>query len=233
MRAERPLSRCALAGVWIRKRILPSRTDDGTKDFKPAVGIISVAVSGYFPRGHGRLGGSFPLHGASIGSSIIFRADRMDQQKRMFRTLGCLAGAMTGTASMLAWIDPSSTLPHRTLSQDELTALARSLVFDDVPLRPNQWRQVEIVEGPALRSAGVLLTADADRSESHFYIDDEGRPSRAGRWDRQLSPSNAPHTIRIEISTDNTQPFPSPAQQNSVQALLDSLNDAVTAHHPL
>ena len=157
----------------------------------------------------------------------------MDQRKRMYRTLGCLAGAMTGTASLLAWIDPSSAPPTRTLSQEELAALARSLVFDDVSLRPGQWTQVEIVEGPSLQSAGALLTAGTDRSVCHFYVDDGGRLSRSGRWDRQLAPSNAPHTIRIEITHDETQPFLSPAQQNSVQTLLDALNDAVSARHPL
>lgn len=133
---------------------------------------------------------------------------------------------MTGTASLLAWIDPSATPPQRTLSQVELLALARSLVFDDVPLRPGQWRQVEIVEGSALYSAGVLLTAGANRSECHFYIDDDGRPSRSGRWNRQLAPSEAPHTVRIEIAHDETEPFPSPAQSNSVQALLAALGGA-------
>jgi len=146
--------------------------------------------------------------------------------------MGCLVGAMTGTASLLAWIDPSSSPPPLTLSQDELAALARSLVFDDVPLRLSQWSKVEIVEGSSLQSAGVLLTADADRSECHFYIDDEGRPSRASRWDRQLAPSNALHTIRIEIAADESQPFPSPAQQDTVGALLDALKDAVSIEHP-
>lgn len=149
----------------------------------------------------------------------------------MIQTLGCLAGAMTGTASLLAWIDPSSTPPPQTLTGDALVALARSLVFDDVPLRRAQWKQVEIVKGPALQSAGVLLTAGADRSECHFHIDREGRPSRASRWDRQLAPSNAPHTIRIEIAVDDTQPFPSPTQQDGVQVLLDTLNDAVAQRY--
>ena len=151
----------------------------------------------------------------------------------MCKTLGCLAGAMTGTASLLAWIDPSPSIPTPVLSQEELLAAARSLVFDDVTIRPMQWRSVEIVEGPSMRGPGVALTAGADRSECHFYIDDHGRPSRAGRWDRQLAPPDAPHTIRIEIAHGDTEPSPSPAQQNSVQALLDALNDAVSARYPL
>ena len=157
----------------------------------------------------------------------------MDQRKRMYRTLGCLAGAMTGTASLLAWIDPSPSPPPRTLSQQELAVQALSLVFDGVPLRPGQWRQVEIVEGPSLQSAGILLTADTDRSECHFLVDDAGQMSRTNRWDRQHASSNAPHTIRIEMSHNDTGPFPSPAQSNSVEALLDALNEAVSAQHPL
>ena len=79
----------------------------------------------------------------------------------------------------------------------------------------------------------MALTAGADLNESHFYIDDKGRPSRGNRWDRQVAPSNAPHTIRIEIAADDTGLSRSPAQEQSVQALLDALNDAVATRHPL
>lgn len=155
----------------------------------------------------------------------------MDQRRRMYKTLGCLAGAMTGTASLLAWIDPSPSIPTAALTHEELLWAARSLVFDSVAIQPAQWRTVEVVEGPSMRGQGLALTAGADLSESHFYIDDDGRPSRANRWDRQVAPSNAPHTIRIEIATDDSEP--SPAQQHGVQALLDALNEAVLARHPL
>ena len=157
----------------------------------------------------------------------------MDQRRRMYKTLGCLAGAMTGTASLLAWIDPSPSIPTAALTHEELLWAARSLVFDSVAIQPAQWRTVEVVEGPSMRGPGMALTAGTDLSESHFYIDDEGRPSRASRWNRQVAPSNAPHTIRIEIAHNDTQTFPSPAQQNSVQTLLDALNEAVAARHPL
>ena len=146
----------------------------------------------------------------------------------MYNTLGCLAGAMTGTASLLGWIDPSPSIPAVVLTHEELDWAARSVVFDNVTIQPARWRTVEVVEGPSMRSPGVALTAGADLNESHFYVDDEGRPSRAARWDRQIAPSNAPHTIRIEIATDDTALSPSPVQQRSVQALLDALNDAVS-----
>lgn len=157
----------------------------------------------------------------------------MDQRKRMYRTLGCLAGAMTGTASLLAWIDPLPSPPLQTTSQKELTALARSLVFDDVALRLDQWKRVEIIDGPPLQSAGVLLTAGVDRGESHFHVSEEGRLSRTNRWIRQLAPSNAPQTVRIEIAHDDPQATSSPAQLSSIRALLDALNEAVTIRHPL
>ena len=145
----------------------------------------------------------------------------------MYKTLGCLAGSMTGTAALLGWIDPSPSIPTPVLSQEELLAVARSLVFDDVTIRPMQWRSVEVVEAPSMRSPGVALAADADRSECHFYIDDHGRPSRAGRWGDQLAPSDAPHTIRIEVSHSDGRPFPSSAQVNSLQALFDSIEGAI------
>lgn len=151
----------------------------------------------------------------------------------MYKTLGCLAGAMTGTASLLAWIDPSPSIPTAALTYEEQLLAARSLVFDSVAIQPAQWRTVEVVEGPSMRGQGLALTAGVDLNESHFYIDDDGRPSRAHRWDRQVAPSSAPHTIRIEVAHDDTQTFLSLAQQNSVQALLDALNEAVSPRHPL
>ncbi len=207
MRAERPLSRGALAGAWIRKRILPFRADDGT-------GIYGIGI----PAG--------PF--ASIESSNPFRADLMDQRRRMYKTLGCLAGAMTGTASLLAWIDPSPSTPNAALTHEELFSAARSIVFDNVAIQPAQWRTIEVVESPSMRGQGVALTADADLGESHFFIDDEGRPSRASRWDRQAATTDAPHTIRIEIAANDTEPTLTPAQEQSVRALLDALNEAVS-----
>lgn len=206
--------------------------------FQLAVEKISVAVLSGYPRGQYpscgiHAAGAFRPTSDRARKFITLREERMDQRRRMYRTLGCLAGAMTGTASLLAWIDPSPSPPPRILSQYELAVQARSLVFDDVSLRLGQWRHVEIVEGPSLQSAGVLLTAGVDRSESHFYVDDHGRLSRTRQWDRQLAPSNAPHTIRIEIAHDDTELSPTTAQSNSVQALLDALNEAVSARHPL
>jgi len=151
----------------------------------------------------------------------------------MYNTLGCLAGAMTGTASLLAWIDPSPSIPFAELTHEALLTTARSLVFDSVAIQPARWRTVEVVEGPSMRGQSMALTAGADLNESHFYIDDEGRPSRANRWDRQVAPSNAPHTVRIEVATVDTEPSPTPVQQQSVEALLDALNDAVSARRPL
>lgn len=195
----------------IRKRIFGPRADDGRR-------ICGVGIPA----------GSF----ASIESSSPFRADPMDQRRRMYKTLGCLVGAMTGTASLLAWIDPSPSIPNAALTHEELLLAARSLVFDGVAIQPSKWRTVEVVPGPSMRGQGVTLAAGADPGESHFYIDDEGRLSRADRWDRQLAASNALHTIRIEIAQDNTRPSPSPAQSSSVQALLDVLEEAVSARQP-
>jgi len=198
--------------MWIRERISPFRADDGTR-------ICGIGI----PAG--------PF--ASNESSSPFRADPMDQRRRMYKTLGCLAGAMTGTASLLAWIDPTSSIPTAALTHEELLSTARSLVLDNVAIQPARWRTVEVVEGPSMRGPGMALTAGADLNESHFYVDDDGRPSRASRWNRQVAPSNAPHTIRIEVAADDTEPSPSPAQQQCVEALLDALNDAVSAQHPL
>ena len=103
----------------------------------------------------------------------------MDQRARTITVLACLAGAMTGTASLLAWMDPSIPPPPEPLSHHQLEILARSLVNDAVVIEPNIWHRVEVVADPGLTQSGTWLAARAETSQSHFFIDDTGRPTRA------------------------------------------------------
>jgi len=153
----------------------------------------------------------------------------MDQRARMYRTLGCLAGAMTGTATLLAWINPSPVLPEEPV-RGQIDSLARALVLDRVELRPGQWRDVEILARPTAANAAVMLAAGVDPPEFHFYIDRDGRPSRADRWRHQLPPSNSPHTIRIQVATVGNRPRVSSVQWETVQGLLEAIHDAVAPH---
>jgi hypothetical protein len=146
----------------------------------------------------------------------------------MLKTLGCLAAAMTSTAALLHYLDPSSPLRTHTLTAGEVTALAHSLVTDAVDIKPEQWRDVEVVPGPTTTGAGTLLTASPDPVACHFYVDQAGRPSRARGWSRQTPPYDAPHTVRIRVAREaGIEAFPTPLQWFTVRSLVDALDAAL------
>jgi hypothetical protein len=158
----------------------------------------------------------------------------------MLKTLGCLAAAMTSTAVFLHWLDPSSNLnvappfvgdaepPTQPLTASEVAALARSLVTDAVDIKPEQWREVEVVPGPTTTGAGTLLTAIPDPVACHFHVDQAGRPSRARGWSRQTPPYDAPHTVRIQVArAAGMEAFPTPLQWFTIRCLVDALDAAL------
>ncbi len=148
----------------------------------------------------------------------------------MFRTLGGLAVAMTGTAGVLAWMDPSIPLGADSLTYEELSRIAYRLVQDDVRVDARRWREVELVAA-RLDARGTMLAAAADDGECHFYIDEAGQAVQGRRWRQQTGASHAPHTVRIEIGLGETMPNGgegmSLQQWQSVQALLQALDTTV------
>lgn len=166
--------------------------------------------------------------GATVERPFSPHPKSMIQHARMLKTLGCLAAAMTSTAVFLHWLDPSSPLRTKTLTAGEVTALARSLVTDAVDIKPEQWREVEVVPGPTTTGAGALLTASPDPVACHFYVDQAGRPSRARGWSRQTPPYDAPHTVRIQVArAAGLKAFPTPLQWFTVRSLVDALDAAL------
>lgn len=152
----------------------------------------------------------------------------MDQHTRMLKTLVCLAVAMTGTAAFLHWLDPSSTLRAPTLAAHDVAVLVRSLVTDAVDIKPDQWKDVEVVAGPIGGNAGTPLTASPDSAGCHFYIDQAGRPSRARGWSRQMPPDDAPHTVRIQVArASGAGEFPTPLQWFTIRNLVEALDAAL------
>jgi len=151
----------------------------------------------------------------------------MSQRKRMYRTLGALAGAMTSTAALLAYFDPASTLGPQPLSSDELAQHARAAVADRVAIDARRWRQVELVAGESASTAGTALIATANLGDAHFYVDALGRPSRGALWNRQLPSAEAPDTVRIEVALQRGDEALSSAQQTAVAALVSELDQHV------
>jgi hypothetical protein len=143
----------------------------------------------------------------------------------MVRTLSALAAAMTGTAALLAYFDPSGTLlSQQRLTADELTRIARSLVADDVHIVPDKWQSVEIVATSSQLGFGTALTATSDPGEAHFYVDASGRPTRGTRWLSQTSIPDRPNAICIGVAVPGSNDL-SPAQRDGIEALQTALQE--------
>lgn len=146
----------------------------------------------------------------------------------MFKTLGCLAAAMTGTAAFLGWLDPSPLVAMDALSVEQIGQWAQSAVADDVSIRAGQWLEVAIAAEPAALASGSLLVATADNGDWHFHVGIDGRVWRGQRWNRQESAPGFPHMIRIQAPPVSRVHPLSPRQWCGVRALIASLNETVT-----
>jgi hypothetical protein len=140
----------------------------------------------------------------------------------MYRTLGALAGAMTSTAALLAYFDPTTLAPP--VSPDEFARYTRALIADDVPIDPRRWRQVQIVAAGSALGSGMPLLATSEPDNAHFYVDAVGRPARGRLWNRQLPSADAPDTVRIEVALPRGNEVLSSAQQTTVAALVVGLD---------
>ena len=144
----------------------------------------------------------------------------------MFKTLGCLVLAMTGTSTLLGWIDPSPPLTAETPSYGAVLRAARSLVTADVAASQVEWRKVEILAGGAAPGSTTFLAATTDRPRSHFRVDLLGRITRTSRWARQQVFDDAPGTVRIEVAHRREGQAMGRAQWHGVQALVTAVDEA-------
>lgn len=151
----------------------------------------------------------------------------------MFKALGGLCVAMTGTAAGLAWMDPSIPEIETELSPVELSQWADAVVAEDVPLLVRGWRGIEIVADESALS-GTMLAAASAPPPAHFHVDPLGRLSRVAYWDQQAPVIGDSYTIRILVSFPRETQRVSRRQWASVQALVRSIETTgVAAHHPI
>ncbi len=161
-------------------------------------------------------------------------AGLMSDPTRIFKTLGWLAAAMTGTTALLGWIDPSAPIPSDLPSAARFVPLARALVIDGVSADLHAWNNVEILTGPSESAIGRLLSATTGppSADFHFHVDHHGRPFRTHLWHTQQTLADSPLTVRIQVSNlGGGQPM-SAVQRNSVRALVGALNEALARGDP-
>lgn len=142
----------------------------------------------------------------------------------MATVLAVLAGGMTSTAALLAWMDPGWPREPQRLTPEQLLAMARAAVTESTAVDAPRWLQVEIAAMPALTSAGPMLSATAIEG-AHFVIDESGRLSRSSDWIAQ-SPLHAPHTVQIRV-LQSYEGAISLSQWQALRALTQAINEAI------
>ncbi|UCE58501.1 MAG: hypothetical protein JSU63_13785 [Phycisphaerales bacterium] len=142
----------------------------------------------------------------------------------MFKTLGCLVAATSGTAVLLGWMAPVQPAPAFAISPAELVRLANTAVLEDVPVESHQWIDIKVTTD----SAGVfdegMLAARVSSDAWHFHVDHDGYPSRSRDWSTQRGADEAPGTVRILVSQSHDDHTVSAAQWISIRALVTAIN---------
>lgn len=147
----------------------------------------------------------------------------MDQRTRMWKTLGYLVAAMSGTVAMLDWMDPVRPPLVAQIPLDEVLQLAHRAVTSDVVIRRDRWADVDVV--PARTIQGRMLAATSAGPAWHFLVDTDGHPAPGGRWRAQEAVADAPGTVRILVAGAGGD-LPMTAQQlTCVRALVMALSD--------
>ena len=150
----------------------------------------------------------------------------------MWKTLGCLVVAMTGTSAMLGWMDPSSGGGAVVVvTEFEITSLVRESVDSgfSADTEPAVWREVEISPGRSMPTAGSLLAARRGPLNYHFYVDRFGRPMKTVHWRRQRAVAGRRGVIRIEVEPTGSGEAISAAQQYCVRQLIETLSGSLTS----
>ncbi len=146
----------------------------------------------------------------------------------MFKTLLALAVAMTATTALLGWVDPSVTLLEPVATVEGVLPTARELVGRRVGANPGRWQRIEVALSARPAPSSRMLTANLDRNDHHFSVDERGRLSSTHRWREQTRIGDRSDTIRIRVSSMNEGAELSEAQLNALRALVLALDEAVS-----
>lgn len=148
----------------------------------------------------------------------------MHQRTRMATVLAVLAGGMTSTAALLAWMDPGWPGEPPPLTPEQLLTLARATVTESTSVDRQRWLQVEIAAMPTLPVAGPMLSATAVEG-AHFLIDETGRLTRSRDWLAQ-SALGPPNTVQIRVLQYDDAGL-TLAQWQALRALTQAINEVI------
>jgi len=155
----------------------------------------------------------------------------MDHSTRMLRTLGTLVVSMTGTATLLGWIDPASPPAGDAIPTETVLAQARSAVSAPARGVPASWSGIELKSAPARVHGERALTASAGARDAHFTIDLAGRCFSSDIWRNQAFVGNGSTEIRIRVMQQAVGEPMSKPQWTAVRALVSQL-DVLLATEP-
>lgn len=147
----------------------------------------------------------------------------MDHSTRMLRTLGVLVLSMTGTATLLGWVDPGATPSQAAIQPTVLIQMAQDAVTRDVDVRVGRWDTIELVAVPPVTDGRRLLLAERDTESAHFSLDEFGRCMRSDLWSHQRSSAGRSGAIRVKIVQRTDKEPMSAAQWMGVRALVGAL----------
>lgn len=158
----------------------------------------------------------------------------MTQRIRMLRTLTCLVVAMSGTAALLGWIDPSDPASLDAAAADEIVQLTRAVVEEDVAVVQGRWRSVEVRWEPGPAPSGAMLAASDYAEPCHFFLAPDGRPTRGLYWQHQTAAPGRAGVITIHLASHGRGNPLTPGQHFGLRALLLALHSAAgRGEHPL
>ena len=126
-----------------------------------------------------------------------------DRQKRMAQTLGCLVASMTACAVVLHWGQPK---PDRPGVPPAIELIASSIT--------QPWQYIRI--DPA-RADGQL-----DASQTHFFVDCEGRWSATETW-RAQTQLGQKGVVQIALQPSANTNKITPAQWETTRRLMGVL----------
>ncbi|MHC5111750.1 MAG: hypothetical protein ACYTHJ_17935 [Planctomycetota bacterium] len=139
----------------------------------------------------------------------------------MLAVLGSLVFAMTGTSTLLSWLDPSLPPAMDELPSETIIELAQSAVSGEVSVDGTRWERIEVIVS-AYQRTNPMLSAPSREAGWHFRISADGRPTVGRTW-RLQEDAGAANVILVNVIVQDGSDSITSSQAICVRALLASI----------